>query len=98
MGKGYRYKGIFAGLVLGIALFLASCGKDPVFKQGDYLYENNDFTPVDNVNGIIIHWADGMDISEEQKSVIQQLVANMIKIDGGTFLMGAQHTDVQGDG
>lgn len=98
IGKGYWYKGILVGLIVVLGLFVASCGKDPVFMQGDYIYENEDFTLVDNVNGIIIHWADNMDISEEQKSVIQQLVANMVKVDGGFFLMGAQHTDVQGDG
>ena len=74
-----------------------SCGKDPVFEQGDYIYENDDFTRVDNVNGIIIHWADDVEISEEQKTVIRNLVANLVRVDGGTFKMGAQSSDTQGD-
>ena len=38
-----------------------------------------------------------MEISEEQKNVIRDLVANMVRVDGGTFLMGAQSTDAQGN-
>ena len=94
--KGYWYiKLLF--VVSGIMLFVVSCGKDPTFVQGDYIYENDDFTRVDNINGIIIHWADDMEISEEQKNVIRDLVANMVRVDGGTFLMGAQSTDAQGN-
>ena len=58
--------------VLGIFV-VVSCGKDPVFEQGDYIYENDDFTKVENINGVII------------------------QVEGGTFQMGAQHTNAQGD-
>ena len=82
--------------VLGIFV-VVSCGKDPVFEQGDYIYENDDFTKVENINGVIIHWAEDMVICEEQKNVIRNLVANMVRVEGGTFQMGAQHTDAMGD-
>lgn len=88
----------YFALLFVFGIFAAiSCGKDPVFEQGDYIYENDDFTRVDNVNGIIIHWADDVEISEEQKTVIRNLVANLVRVDGGTFKMGAQSTDTQGD-
>ena len=38
-----------------------------------------------------------MDISGEQKTVIRNLVANLVRVEGGTFLMGAQRTDSQAD-
>ena len=76
---------------------MAFCGKDPTYEQGDYIYENDDFTRVDNVNGIIIHWADDAEISEEQQAVIMNLVANLVRVEGGTFLMGAQSSNPQTD-
>ena len=78
-------------------MLIVSCGKDPVFEQGDYIYEYNDFTKVDNINGVLIHWADTMDISDEQKEVVRNLVANMVLLEGGTFRMGAQSGQPQGD-
>lgn len=82
--------------VLGIFV-VVSCGKDPVFEQGDYIYENDDFTKVENINGVIIHWAEDMEIREEQKNVIRNLAANLVRVEDGTFQMGAQHTDALGD-
>ncbi|MBR5920930.1 MAG: formylglycine-generating enzyme family protein [Bacteroidales bacterium] len=73
------------------------CGKDPVFEQGDYLYEHDDFTKVDNINGILIHWSDTMNLSEEQKTVVRNLVANLVRVEGGTFRMGAQDGQPSGD-
>ena len=87
----------YFALLFVFGIFAAiSCGKDPVFEQGDYIYENDDFTKVDNINGIIIHWADDVEISEEQKTVIRNLVANLVRVEGGTFQMGAQNNDAQG--
>ena len=84
-------------LLTAICMLTVSCGKDPVFEQGDYIYEYNDFTKVDNINGVLIHWADTMDISDEQKEVVRNLVANMVLLEGGTFRMGAQSGQPQGD-
>lgn len=88
---------IMSVFLLGNVLLLGSCRKDPTFDQGYYIYEDDTFTKVDNVNGIIIHWADDIEISEEQKSVICSLVANMVPVYAGSFIMGAQCVDGQGD-
>lgn len=94
--RGYWYiKLLF--VISGIMLFVVSCGKDPVFEQGDYIYEHDDFTRVDNINGIILHWSDTVDINEEQKTVIRNLVANLVRVEGGSFMMGAQNADALGD-
>ena len=95
--KRYWYKSIRVALLLTIGFFMAFCGKDPTFDQGNYIYENNDFTHVDNVNGIIIHWAEDVEISDEQRTVILNLIANLVPIEGGTFMMGAQNTNAQGN-
>ena len=73
------------------------CGKDPVYDYGDYLYEHDDFTKMDDINGILIHWTDTMDISDEQKIVVRNLVANLVRVEGGSFQMGAQRTNPQAD-
>jgi len=83
--------------LLSIATFcLTSCTKDPEYEQGEYLYLNQDLTKVDLVNGLVIRWNDTMGISEEQKVVVRQIVANLVKVEGGEFMMGAQHTDAEG--
>lgn len=84
-------------LLTAICMLTVSCGKDPVFEQGDYIYEYNDFTKVDNINGIVIHWADDMEISDEQKEVVRNIVANLVRVEGGAFQMGAQSGLPQGD-
>ena len=61
---------------IAVSIALASCGKDPTFDQGNYIYDNNNFTQVDNVNGIIIHWAEDVEISDEQRTVILNMIAN----------------------
>lgn len=80
-----------------MGLFAVSCGRDPVFEQGDYLYEQDDFSKVDDINGILIHWSDTMDISDAQKDVVRNLVANLVRVEGGCFQMGAQRTNPQAD-
>ena len=83
--------------VLMTGILVTSCGKDPLFIQGDYIYEHEDFTKIDYVNGIIINWADDIEISEEQRAVILNLIDNLVKVDGGSFLMGAQNANAQGE-
>ena len=80
-----------------VGLAMVSCGKDPVFEQGDYLYEHDDFTKVEEINGILLHWSDTMELSEEQKTVVRNLVANLVNVSGGTYRMGAQNSDPQSD-
>ena len=95
--KRYWYKSKWVALFFTMGLLFTFCGKDPVFDYGDYLYEYNDFTKVDDINGILIHWADTMDISDEQKTVVRNLVENLVRVEGGTFQMGAQRTNSQAD-
>lgn len=95
--KRYWYKSKWVALFFTMGLLFTFCGKDPVFDYGDYLYEYNDFSKVDDINGILIHWADTMDISDEQKIVVRNLVANLVSVSGGTFRMGAQNSDPQSD-
>lgn len=95
--KRYWYKSIWKVFFFMMGLLFTFCGKDPVFDYGDYLYEYDDFTKVDDINGILIHWADTMGISDEQKTVVRNLVANMVSVSGGTFRMGAQNSDPQSD-
>lgn len=95
--KKYWYKSTWVALFFTMGLLFTFCGKDPVFDYGDYLYEHDDFTKVDDINGILIHWADTMDISDEQKIVMRNLVANLVSVSGGTFRMGAQNSDPQSD-
>ena len=95
--KRYWYKSTWVALFFTMGLLFTFCGKDPVFEQGDYLYEHDDFTKMENINGILIHWSDTMELSEEQKTVVRNLVANLVRVEGGTFRMGAQSGMPQGD-
>lgn len=94
--RRYWHKGIWMVLFFTMGFLFTFCGKDPVFEPGDYVYEHDDFTKVDNINGILIHWADTMYIGEEQKTVIRNLIANLVRVEGGTFQMGAQNADPAG--
>lgn len=95
--KRYWHKGILRVLFFTIGLLFTFCGKDPVFEQGDYLYEHDDFTKVEDINGILLHWSDTMALSKEQKTVVRNLVANLVNVSGGTYRMGAQNSDPQSD-
>lgn len=95
--KRYWYKSTWVALFFTMGLLFTFCGKDPVFEQGDYLYEHDDFTKMENINGILIHWSDTMELSEEQKTVVRNLVANLVRVEGGSFQMGAQRTNPQAD-
>lgn len=78
-----------------ILLFFNSCTKDPSFEQGLYWTENHAMTlsKVDNVNGIPIHWNEDLELTPELKDVVKEIVSNMMKVDGGSFWMGAQGTN-----
>jgi len=86
----------FVTTIFLATITILGCNKDPVYEQGHYLYDNYDLTQVDYVNGIVIEWADSIEISDEQKDVILNLLDNMVLVEGGTFKMGAQNTEEQG--
>jgi len=83
-------------LVAVMVLILSSCTKDPQYVYGNYVYENDDLTRVDYVNGLVINWADST-VGEDRKSVILNLISNLVKVQGGSFIMGAQSADDQSD-
>jgi len=62
-----------------------------VYEAGPYVYENNDLTEVEYINGVVINWSDDSLLTEERKEVIRYMISNLVRVDGGTFLMGAQH-------
>ena len=95
MRKCFRFRYMSVALlaaVLGITF--AACNKDAEFDKGYYLYRNGDLNPTDSINGFFICWNKG--VTPEQKEVVRGLVANMVKVEGGTFNMGAQSTNPNG--
>lgn len=74
-----------------LLLFLLSvgCDKDPFFEAGDYLYtSSDDLKYLENYEGILVNW-NYDEVTEEQQDVIREIVANMVKVEGGSFNMGA---------
>ena len=71
-----------------LALLLTSCEKLVEYGEGRYICENDELTYLEGYNGIYIHWSE--DVTPEQQSVIRNIVANMVPVAGGSFLMGAQ--------
>lgn len=69
------------------ALLIVSCDKDPLFDKGDYLYEYNNLTYLENFDGILIHWSST--VTEEQQEAIREIAASMVRVEGGTFTMGS---------
>lgn len=66
-------------LILCCVLALQSCNKDN--------------TKNETVNGFEINWTG--DLGKVEKDAIREMVANMVKVDGGTFYMGAQKDSVE---
>lgn len=54
---------------------------------------NKDNTKNETVNGFEINWAG--DLGKVEKDAIREMVADMVKVDGGTFYMGAQKDSVE---
>lgn len=79
-----------SAMVVSLCVLLASCDKDPEFESGDYHYHNG-LVKLDNVNGILIEWNGKVD--EAHKNLVRELVSNMVRVEGGTFMMGAQSSD-----
>ena len=72
-----------------LALLVTGCDKDPVFKEGDYLYtRDEDLKYLENYDGLLINW-NVEEVTEEQQEVIREIVSNMVRVEGGTFQMGS---------
>lgn len=72
--------------VLGIAF--SACNKDDEFDNGYYYHAFYDLIPLDTNNGFYVRWKDN--VTPEQKAVVMEILSNMVKVEGGTFSMGAQ--------
>ena len=54
---------------------------------------NNDNTKNETINGFDINWTG--DLNKNEKDAIREMISNMVKVDGGTFYMGAQKDSVE---
>ena len=74
-------------ILAALLLLAVGCDKDPLYKEGDYLYENKDLTYLENFDGILIHWDEL--VTEEQEAAIREIAASLVRVEGGTFQMGS---------
>ena len=74
-------------ILAALLLLAAGCDKDPLYKDGDYLYENKDLTYLENFDGILIHWDE--QVTAEQQEAIREIAASLVRVEGGTFQMGS---------
>ena len=85
-------KSVFYSLLwMALGLLIVSCAKDPLFDKGDYIVEDTYLVKYENANHFLFHWAE--DVTDEEKAVVENLLNNMVKVDGGSFMMGAQSAD-----
>ena len=54
---------------------------------------NKDNTKNETINGFDINWTG--DLNKNKKDAIREMISNMVKVDGGTFYMGAQKDSVE---
>ncbi|MBR4155344.1 MAG: formylglycine-generating enzyme family protein [Bacteroidales bacterium] len=54
---------------------------------------NKDNTKNETINGFDINWTG--DLNKKEKDAIREMISNMVKVDGGTFYMGAQSDSVE---
>lgn len=66
-------------LILCCVLALQSCNKDN--------------TKNETINGFEINWTG--DLGKKEKDAVREMITNMVKVDGGTFYMGAQKDSVE---
>ena len=54
---------------------------------------NKDNTKNETINGFDINWTG--DLNKDEKDAIRDVIANMVKVEGGTFYMGAQKDSLE---
>ena len=54
---------------------------------------NNDNVKNETINGFDINWTGNL--NKNEKDAIREMISNMVKVDGGTFYMGAQSDSVE---
>ncbi|MBO4645808.1 MAG: SUMF1/EgtB/PvdO family nonheme iron enzyme [Bacteroidales bacterium] len=89
-----KKNGFFIVMILW-TFVLAGCEKLMEYEEGRYLCENDELTRLEGYNGFYFHWAE--EITPEQQEVIKNMVANMVRVNGGTFVMGRQSENPTGD-
>ena len=53
---------------------------------------NNGNTGSETVNGFDINWSG--DLSKKDQDAVKEMISNMVKVEAGTFMMGAQNDSV----
>ena len=85
-------------LLSTIVLCIISCSKDQEYIDGRYRYVDNHLEYMgepEQVGVFDVCWLP--DISDKQKTVIKNLLTNMMAIPYGQFMMGAQSNDSDAD-
>lgn len=54
---------------------------------------NKDNTKNETINGFEINWSG--DLGKKEKNAIRDMISNMVKVEGGTFIMGAQKDSLE---
>ena len=54
---------------------------------------NNDNTKNETINGFDINWTG--DLGKKEKDAVRDMISNMVKVEAGTFYMGAQKDSVE---
>lgn len=86
---------VACGILLTVVLLLFSgCEKLVDYGEGRYLCEEGALVYLECVEGFYIRWANN--ITTEQQNTVRNIVKNMVRIEGGTFVMGSQHTNPNG--
>ena len=75
-------------LFMTIPLLFSSCERDPSIEKGNYLYEHRELL---FVNGSPVQWSG--DATNEIKEMVWGILADMVKVEGGTFMMGSINSD-----
>jgi len=83
----------FIILSLGISSVLFSCEKDPVIREGTYIYENQHLS---YINSFPVSWRG--DISDEVKETVKEILNSFVKVEGGSFVMGSNDSGFDNEG
>ena len=54
---------------------------------------NKDNTKYETINGFDITWSD--DLGKKEKDAVRNMISDMVKVEGGTFMMGAQKDSIE---
>lgn len=72
-------------IVIGLLGPFVSCERDPEFVKGQYRYENEELT---YINDLVVQWGSD-ELSDDVKNAVREIVTSMTFIEGGIFTMGS---------